>query len=123
MCNCGNCSKKTMLCPISFGLAWGITMGLFMAIIAWSAWMWGYGISVVEQMSVFYNGYDASLIGGGWGALWGLIEGFIMGFFIAFFYDCIIKCCKGKCSGCNCGANCTCGPNCNCGPNCKCCKR
>jgi hypothetical protein len=112
--NCGKCKKHAGLCLISFGIAWGLTMGLIMAVIAWVGWLTGSGLMLIEQVSNFYSGYDASLVGGLWGLLWGFIEGFLMGFFIALFYDLMIHCCKKCC----CKKS---GEVCNCGPECKCC--
>ncbi len=114
-CGSGKCMTRTGLCPISFGLAWGITMALIMAVVAWIGWLSGSGLMLIEQVSNFYSGYDASFVGGLWGALWGFIEGFVMGFLIAMIYDCIIKCCK-CCKKCACSSG-----KCNCGPECKCC--
>jgi hypothetical protein len=116
--SCGNCSKGTSLCPLSFGLAWGLTFALMMLAIAWVGWWWGYGSAIIAEISNIYSGYEASLIGGLWGALWGFIEGFIMGFLVAFFYDLITKCCrcckKSRCACMKTGGSCQCGPECKC---------
>ncbi|RDI41705.1 hypothetical protein [Aquicella lusitana] len=94
---CGKCKRSGSLCPVSFGLAWGIVIGLFMAGYAWIAWLSGYGTAVVDQYAVFYYGYEATFLGGIIGGFWGLVVGFLFGFFIALFYDLIACCCKAKC--------------------------
>ncbi len=114
--HCGKCKPCSGLCPLSFGLAWGITFALIMAVIAWVGWLTGYGSMLIEQTSNFYSGYDSSFVGGLWGALWAFIEGFVMGFLIALFYDCISKCFAKSACGCL-----KSGGSCGCGPECKCC--
>src|SRR5205085_11534058 len=93
--------KSKGICPVSFGLSWGIVFGLFMVGFAWTAWLWGYGTAVIDQYSTFYRGYEATFLGGVIGGLWGLLEGFLLGFFIALFYDLFTCCCK--CRHCKCG--------------------
>ncbi len=110
------------LCPFSFGMAWGIVFAVFVAGLAWIAYCCGTGTAMVEQMSNFYHGYEATWVGGWWGALWGFIEGFLMGFFIALIYDWMM-CCKAKkcCSPAAEGACKCCGkPSNSC--SCQCCK-
>lgn len=107
---CGKCSKG--LSVFSFGMAWGLSFAIIMAVIAWVAWQWNYGTAIVMQVSNVYVGYEASLQGGLWGALWGFVEGFIMAFLAAIFYNLF-----SRASRCYCKANggsCSCGPECNC---------
>src|SRR3990167_9219460 len=85
------------LCPVSLGIAIGLTCGLFMIAYAWIAWIWGFGLVIIEQYAAFYVGYGASLWGGLIGGLWGFFIGFIFGALIALFYD-LVACCMKKCS-------------------------
>ena len=100
--SCEKCGKKG-LCPVTFGLAVGLTFALCLAVDAWVAMYWGYGKAMVDHLSTFYYGYDATFIGGLWGALWGFIKGFIIGFLIMFFYHMIKRCCSKSCQ-CTCGS-------------------
>lgn len=116
--HCGKGNKGSYLCPVTFGLAWAIVCAFSLAGLAWSAWFFGTGTAMVDEMATFYHGYAATLEGGFWGLLWGFIKGFFLGFFVAFFYDCIIHCCgkcchkgEGTCQCCNkphgsCGCQC-----------------
>ena len=110
---CGKCSGGYSIGSLPFGLAWGISFAIIMALIAWAGWLWGYGNEMIAQVSNVYSGYEASFVGGLWGALWGFLEGFIMGFLTALFYNLF----RG-CSHCLCRRK---GDACECGPECKCC--
>lgn len=92
--SCGNHKHVSCLCPFSFGLAFGIVDGVFMLVIAWFAYLWGFGTPLVEHYATFFRGYEATWVGGFIGGLWGLLVGFIFGFFLALVYDWIVKCCK-----------------------------
>jgi len=88
MCGCGS-SKK--LCPVSFGLALGLTLGL--GYFLWVLWMIYYGPSammVMAHMPMPTLGQGAVHAG------WAFLKGFVFGFFVALFYDFISCCCKNK---------------------------
>jgi hypothetical protein len=121
---CGNSGdKKKGLCPVSFGLALGITFALSMFI--WSMYMMYRGLPP-EMMQ---RGYDIT-----WGDIlkhtfWALVQGFVFGFFVALFYDlisclCRCRCCKTACA-CACCGNKKPGDSCDCNCHnngtCKCC--
>src|SRR3990167_5909931 len=72
--------KCMCLCAVSLGLAFGVVSAIFMLLLAWAGWLWGYGAVFIDQYSVIYYGYAASFVGGIVGAVWGLIGGFIFGF-------------------------------------------
>lgn len=87
---CGGCNSKK-LCPVSFGLALGLTLGL--GFFIWTLWIIYYGPSammVANHMPV------PTLGGGAVHAFWALLKGFVFGFFVALFYDLISCCCKNK---------------------------
>lgn len=90
------CGTTMKLCPVSFGLALGITSGLFLMFFAWAAAIWGVGGSVMDMYVSFYYGYGPTFLGGIIGGIWGLVVGFIFGAIIALLYDCIVCCCKSK---------------------------
>jgi hypothetical protein len=94
--NCTKCGNCKGVCPFTFGLALGITSGLFMMFYAWAAWLWGWGNAIVDQYSSVYMGYEASLMGGVYGGLWGLLVGFVFGFLLIMFYH-LLSCCKKMC--------------------------
>ena len=109
MCDkCGGGRKG--LCPVSMGLAVGLTFGL--AVLVWTAWtMWGgMTMGTMSHMMPPSDWAEAFTMAG-----WCLLKGFFFGFFIALFYD-IISCCISKCCKKSCGTNgCGCGnPACNC---------
>lgn len=107
---CGKCHKgKKGLCPISFGLAVGITCAIFFFI--WAIWMMYHGVQLMpaeHRMMV-----SPHVMGNVVRALWILLKGFIFGAVIALLYDLFICCCKLKCckrsdDECSCGCGCEC---------------
>jgi hypothetical protein len=84
------------LCPFSFGIALGVTKGLFVMLFLWAGYVWGYGLSVIESMSHVYYGVSASFAGGFIGFLWGFLFGFVFGVIVGFIYDCCICCMKKR---------------------------
>jgi len=120
---CGNSgAKKKGLCPISFGLALGITSAL--AFLIWSVWIMYRGLPPQMAQSGLTLDWSAILMH----SLWALVKGFIFGFILALIYDLIICCCRCRnCRGSSCaccgtkqpGASCDC--NCHNNGTCKCC--
>ena len=107
---------RSKLCPVSLGLAIGLTCGLAMFI--WALWVMYYGPT---PMMAEYHLPTPTYKDAGWLFLGGLLKGFVFGFFVALFYDLITCCCKkggvcGVCSGktgsCNCSGNCNCSCAC-----------
>ncbi len=99
---CEKCGCKTFLCPVSLGLAVGITSGLGMMLFAWMAAYNGHGMAMMDQYATLYTGYGASFGGGVVGAIWGLMSGFICGAVIGLIYNCVHKMCMSRCeSSCN----------------------
>lgn len=68
---------------VSFGLTWGIAMLL----LGWSAAFAGLGTEAVELLASFYVGFEPSFVGGILGAVYGAVDGVIGGYLIAFFYN------------------------------------
>lgn len=91
------CCKSRGLCPLSFGLALGITSGL--AVLIWMiVIMYGFMPTppFIHEPLTWGHGFIY--------ALWGLLKGFVFGFVLALIYD-LILCCKGKsCKCCKEGA-------------------
>lgn len=101
-CGCGKKAKG--LCPVSLGLAIGLTSAL--AIFLWSAWIIMHGMP--PEM--------ANMPGPTWGdagmhALMALIKGFVFGAVVGIIYDFCICCCKWKCCKSNGTCNCSCCNN------------
>lgn len=92
----GEC-VKALLCPVSLGIAFGVTKGLFLLLFAWSGWLFHYGTAFVERLALYYHGYDASFVGGLIGGAWGLVGGFIFGLVVGLIYDF----CVSRCGGCS----------------------
>jgi hypothetical protein len=91
---CG-CMK---LCPVSFGLALGLTAAF--GFLIWTAWIMYQGMPpMMEGMPL------PTWSGAGMHAFWMLVKGFIFGFAFALIYDfvacCMAKCCKKSTSCCN----------------------
>jgi hypothetical protein len=95
------CCCGTRLCSPALGVALGIVSGLFMMVLAWVSWQWGYGSSIMTLYSGVFYGYEPTLVGGLFGALWGFMEGFIVGLIMGCIYNCVSRCCK-------CGKSCSC---------------
>jgi len=91
MCKCGKCGSK-VICPVSFGLALGLTAGL--ATFLWAAWTIFYGPTA---MMVNFHIPVPTWYDGTMHSLWALLKGFVFGFFVALFYDLIACCCKMRC--------------------------
>jgi hypothetical protein len=106
-CGCGK--KGGRLCPVSFGLAIGLTVGL--AVFIWSVWVMYNGLPpMMAQYQIPLPTWTTSITD----ALWGLLKGFVFGFVVALIYDLIGRCCK--CKACKrgdvqCGCSCCSNPN------------
>ena len=81
------------LCPISLGVALGVTNGLVKMLFAFAGWLWGYGIPMITQLTLLLPGYEPTLKGGFVGFGWGLLEGFIFGAVLALLYNFFCRCC------------------------------
>lgn len=95
-CCCKGCFK---LCPISLGIALGLTamLGLW-AMLMWGAYSTGETMSVhMQQMMTAMGGVSVWQV-----YLGAFLRGFFAGFFIALFYDICRwfcwKVCGSKCS-------------------------
>src|SRR5579862_6761962 len=94
MMGCAKCGKSGgCLCPVSLGIAVGLTC--FFAMLIWSLWVMQYGVSsdMMTHMPTIPKTLSETFIL----ALWGFLKGLLFGFFIALFYDLIIKCKKCCC--------------------------
>ena len=81
--SCGNCGSGSCLCPVSLGLALGLTSLL--------------GVIVWTLFALYQGDVDLS-----WGstAIYFLIvfvKAFAFGFVLALIYDLIVRRCKGLC--------------------------
>jgi hypothetical protein len=84
------------LCPVSFGVAVGLTCAL--AVIIGALWVGIFGglpMGVAGDIAAmsFMNGVVFFIVA--------FIKGFLFGFFVALFYDWIVCCCCKK-AGCCC---------------------
>jgi len=86
----GNCCNKK-LCPVSFGLALGLVLGL--GYFIWALWVIYYGPSA---MMIAAHMPVPTVTGGAIHAFWALVKGFVAGFFLILFYDWISCCCNNK---------------------------
>jgi hypothetical protein len=90
-----SCIKmKLSICSLAF--AFGITKGLGMMLLAWSAWQWGVGGGLVTVIESIYHGYAPTLQGGLFGLAWGFLDGFVCGLVIAIIYNLCLCCCWCK---------------------------
>lgn len=91
--------KVSVLCPFSFGIALGVTKGLFFMLFLWAGYLWGYGLPMIDTLGQLYAGVTASFVGGLIGFLWGFLVGFIFGVIAGFVYDLCVCCkCHKSCS-------------------------
>ena len=107
--SCSKCgpARGAKLCPISLGLAFGVTCALMT--ILWTFWFlnWGLPTSLAPYSAMIMQPADWST--GLMVSLWALLKGFIFGFLVALIYDLCVCCCKCKCCHkCKCDANCQC---------------
>lgn len=109
MC-CGKCGGKGgFFCPLSLGLALGLTTAL--AVFGVTVWMMQKGVPplLASQLVAPITWSDISIF-----SLVGFVKGFIFGLVLALFYDLFIgmkhMCCRKKCGGsaCNCEGGCKC---------------
>lgn len=91
-CNC-DCCKGMKICPVSFGLALGITAAL--VLIVCNAWMMYMGdpASAMMHNMVVMSWADALTH-----SLYFLVKGFLFGFVLAGIYDLIVCCMSKMCS-------------------------
>lgn len=111
---CCKGGKGKKLCPVSFGLALGITSALAVLIgTSWVIYMYdGMSTMMADLHMSKLTWQDSGIFTG-----IALIKGFLFGFFVALFYDLISCCCRSSkcCANCSC-ANCTnkeCSCNCH----------
>ena len=76
-------------------LSLGMTWGLGILFLGWVS-IFGWGIDVVDVLSSFYLGYNATFVGAIIGAIWAFVDGAITGLFIGFFYKLFANHKKGK---------------------------
>lgn len=69
----------------ALALSLGFTWAIGMLFLGWVA-IFGWGIEIVDVLSSFYLGFEASFIGGIIGAIWGFVDGVITGLLIGYFY-------------------------------------
>ncbi len=102
---CGCSSKRMGLCPISFGLALGLTSFLAILTVVLIAIHYGTPTPMMDMMHMAVPTFKTGLIHAGYG----FVKGFIFGFVLALIYDLIIKickCCKKKGDGTSCQCQC-----------------
>lgn len=76
-----------MLNPKALGIAGGGLCGLYIFCLGLAATYLGWGEELIEPISSFYRGYEATLVGSIFGAIWGMIDGFIAGYIFALIYN------------------------------------
>jgi hypothetical protein len=101
----GKCGRKK-LCPVSFGLALGLTAML--GYVFWILWATYYGPTpMMESFNIALPTFGE----GAFRAFCIFLKGLVFGFFVALFYDWISCCCKNKfcCKKCDNKECCNCG--------------
>ncbi len=84
------------LSPFALGLALGVIKGVCLIVLAYAAWIFGFGMPMVEHVASYYHGYHASFVGGLVGGVYGLVGGFIFGYVYGFLYNFFMHRCCGK---------------------------
>ena len=72
---------------VSFAIACGITWGLAVAVLALTAGLFGWGISLAALLQDLYLGFGPSIVGSIAGAVWGFVNGFVFGAAVAWIYN------------------------------------
>jgi hypothetical protein len=107
---CNKCRGSMCFCPVTFGLALGLTSFLIVFCVYVLA---VYHVGFVAPMMVMMHETAPTIHAGLVHACSHLVGGFIFGFIFALIYNLIKKlcrsCCKGKSDGNACGCNC--GPS------------
>lgn len=87
-----SCDTGMKLCPVTFGLALGVTAAL--ASIICMAWiMYSGPTAMMVQLDIPMWSFRDVIVC----SFWILLKGFIFGAVFAFIYNMIICCCKGMC--------------------------
>ena len=74
----------------SFGLAWGVSFGVYIMSLGWIA-KFGWATKIVDLLSSVYLGYAPTFWGGIIGGMWAFVDAAIGGAIIAFVYNLAIK--------------------------------
>lgn len=74
---------------MKFGLAWGITMGVYLMLLGWIA-MSGWGANVVNVVGTLYIGYTPTVVGGIIGGIWAFFDWGIGMAIIAWIYNMLL---------------------------------
>ena len=85
-------STKSKLHPgplavISFGLAFGVTCGIFAIFLGIMSTLFEWGIPLTIILSSLFIGFGPSFVGVVAGAVWAFVFGFIVGMLIAWLYN------------------------------------
>lgn len=87
MFGCKENPTNDRLHAVNFGLAWGLSCGLYFLFIGLVAWMTGWGGGLMQILGGWYPGAGPTLGGSLLAAFWGFIDAFIGGWLIAVFYN------------------------------------
>ena len=107
MTSCEKCNPGKGFCPVTFGLALGLTCAL--GVLVCAAWMKWFGMPAMMVEGQLLNVVNhtmamqpITLASTVMMAVCALLKGFVAGFVFALIYD-LIRCCKAKCCGqCSC---------------------
>lgn len=99
-CNAGKCCGSSRK-GVKFGLAFGIPNAIFMLVLGWAGWLFGYGRVIIEQSAAIYHGFSPTFWGGIAGGIWGFVLGFVYGYIFGIVLKCYSGCC-GKCGSSSC---------------------
>lgn len=72
---------------IYLGFAIGIATALCAFFLGLIGWLFGFWITAIDLLAIFYKGYAPTFFGSVIGAVWGFADGFIGGILVGFFYN------------------------------------
>ncbi len=72
---------------VSFGLAVGVTSGIFVFGLGVVAAFFGWGVQLASALSSLFIGYGPTFVGAKAGAVWAFVDGLVAGVLIAWFYN------------------------------------
>ncbi|MFC1802160.1 hypothetical protein ACFLY7_01840 [Patescibacteria group bacterium] len=86
--------NKDFLNVFHFGVATGLSFGLFVFLLGLASWLLGCGLSIVDLISEIYIGFSPSLVGSILGLVWGFLCGFIFSIILSYIYNILQKNCN-----------------------------
>ncbi len=89
-------SEYNHLSVLGSGMALGLTSAIYMFLFGLMAWLFSYGIAMVNSIGTIYIGFKPTFTGSLIGLGYGFVVGFFGGVLIAWLYNLCSKCCHKR---------------------------